>query len=446
MCLDGHLQPLDTKKPCVWVTQPWPAVAAKGEYAAHVQNLVDGLSHDEPGSWQNALLNLMESYHVKIDPLDVIIPIDNYLEQAVGFTSAYSFSTCNPPRSIVYCTTSLIEHSKCSWLQDVASVFGIEPNIQCVRTDSLERCMEDTEFKNADLVFVEDRDRMKAELTYHLKPLLYEYAKPLSGRYTIVAVVKSDTEIYNFKDLNGKQACFPSYEGAAFLSVLETINNMTKTEDERHYSANDLLDYFSSESCTWSSDDRGNCDDKYKNDEGALRCLIEGKGHVAFMDMSVFKQFIDKSINQSWAQQDHSMYKLICPFGRTTIGNPDQMCYLHWSTRGQLMINNQTKLIRRNEIYNSLRDMDRLFGRYYESHILPFSLYGPYDRQNDILFHEKTEALRGLVELEKDRMPRLLEPTYDRYKRATTLHSPNSSSNKQFNSLLLFLIVVKLIR
>lgn len=29
LCPDGHLQPLDTKRPCVWVSKPWPAVAAK---------------------------------------------------------------------------------------------------------------------------------------------------------------------------------------------------------------------------------------------------------------------------------------------------------------------------------------------------------------------------------------------------------------------------------
>lgn len=429
------------------MAQPWPAVAAKREYAAHIQTLVDGLSHDDLQSWQNALLNLMESYHVTIVPLDVTIPIDNYLEQAVGYTSAYSFSTCNPPRSIVYCTTSLIQHSKCSWLQDAASVYGIEPNIQCVRTESIEQCLEDTEYENADLVFVEDHDRMKAELMYHLKPLLYEYAKPLSGRYTIVAVVRSDSEIYNFKDVYGKQACFPSYEGAAFLSALETINNYTtKSENERNFNVNELLNFFSPDSCTWGPDDQGQCEEKYMYDEGALRCLIEGKGQVAFMDMSVFKQFIDKSLNQSWAQENHSMYKLICPFGRTTMNNADQMCYLHWSTRGQIMIYNQTQLIRRNEIYNALRDMDRLFGKYYESHIIPFSLFGPYDRQKDVMFHESTEALRGLAELEKDRMPRLLEPTYDRYKRAIALHSPSSSSSRQFNnSLLLFLIVLKLV-
>lgn len=29
LCPDGHLQPLDTRKPCVWLAKPWPSVAAQ---------------------------------------------------------------------------------------------------------------------------------------------------------------------------------------------------------------------------------------------------------------------------------------------------------------------------------------------------------------------------------------------------------------------------------
>lgn len=415
LCLEGHLQPLNTSTPCVWVAQPWPAIAAKREYAAAVQLLLENLDHNDENSWENALLSILETYHVNIKQLDNTIPISDYLDQATGYSSAYSFRECNPSRAIVFCTTSLVEHVKCSWLQEVATVYGIEPSLQCIREMSLDRCMENVQHFASDVVMVDESERLRAEKTYHLEPLLFEFAKRKADRYTVIAVVKNKSNIYNFNDLYKKRACFPSYEGAAYLSVLETIRHMRGiSNDTELYSSEDVKDFFTEDSCTWAPGS-ASCAKKYIGDVGALNCLNDNHSDVAFVDMSVFQQYINsthsgtgQSINQT-----SDVYKLICPFGRET--KADELCYLHWASRGYLMINNQTKLFRKNEIYNALRDMDRLFGKYYDSNVLPFSMYGPFDRQNNLMFHDQTEALRGIIELQKDRTPRFLEPTTHNY-------------------------------
>lgn len=432
LCLDGHLQPLNTTKPCIWVAQPWSAVAAKRDKAEQIQQILSTLSHNDDDSWQNALLNLLETYHVTIKPLDTSIPINDFLEQAVGFASAYSFPSCNPPRGIVYCTTSLIEHFKCSWLQEAATVYGIEPSVQCIRTDSLDQCMDSTSHKQAEIVLVDQSDRVRAERQYGLQPLLYEYARNLQDRYTVVAVVHADAEIYSFEDLRGKRACFPSYEGGAYLSALETIRymqheSMQPDQQQRHFTSQDLTDYFAHDSCTWESNTQGKCNEIYYGDEGALRCLAENRGQVAFVDMNVFKQFTAYALNSSntWAQHiDPNALKLICPYGRTK--KPNELCYVHWASRGQLMINNQTKLMRKNEIYNTFRDMDRLFGKHYVSHIIPFSMFGQFDRRQNVLFHDQTEGLRGIVEIRRDRLPRSLEDTYTIYSQSVFHGAPSA--------------------
>lgn len=373
------------------------------------------------------MLSILETYHVNIQQLDNTIPINDYLEQAVGFTSAYSFPSCNPPRAIVYCTTSLIEHFKCSYLQESASVYGIEPNIQCIRENSLDACMENTENKASDVVLVNESDRIKAHRDYHLKPILYEFATQLNNRYTVVAVVKSLSEIYNFGDLSGKRACFPSYEGAAYLSVLETIRQMRKkNNNDMPLSPNELLDFFSDDSCTWSSRSNTKCKPEYAGDEGALRCLKDNAGDVAFVDMAVIPKLIGSNLNVTPENLQMSEFKLICPFGRSK--KSDELCYLHWTSCGYLMINNQTNALRQNEIYNSLKDMDRLFGKFYESHIIPFSMYGPFDRQSNSMFHDRTDALYGLFELQKDRTPRFLEQTFLNYTKANGLRALHNHS------------------
>lgn len=447
LCPDGHLQPIHAARPCVWVAQPWPAVAAKREYASQIQSILEQLTHNIGPSWQNALLSLLETYHVNVTAVDVI-PINDYLEHAVGFTSAYSFPSCNPPRSIVYCTTSLIQHNKCSWLQEASSVYGIEPNIQCIRAESVERCMDDTSHKAADVVLVDQDSRVTAEKQYHLKPILYEFSKKLHERYAVIAVVRTNSDIFNFRDLRGKRACFPSFEGAAHLSVLETIQGKTiDTEPRNCVSSNKISNYFTDDSCTWGPGRMGNCSQQYRGDEGALRCLVENRGDVAFLSMDVFKNFTAGQLTADWTRSvQANNFKLICPFGHNS--KSDELCYLNWTPRGHLMINNQTKLVRRNEIYNSLRDMDRLFGKNYESHTIPFTMFGPFDKKNNVMFRDQTEGLRGLIELEKDRSPRLLDTMYTTYASQKHCASENGAASsiirprEQSIAIVLFLSII----
>ena len=411
LCPDSHLQPLNVTHPCVWVAKPWPAVAARSEYAERVQNLLYQLNHDDETNWQNALLHLMETYHVHVNTLDTTIPIDTYLDQAVGFQGAYSFPSCNPPRSIVYCTTSIMQHIKCSWLQEASSVYGIEPNIQCIRTDHLDRCMEDVKEGVSDVVLVDESDRLRAQRDFSLQPILYEFATELHARYAVVAVVKKDSHIKTFKDLENKKACFPNYEGAAFLSVAETLKNLSLVEGSCR-PEKIIKDFFHSKSCYWADGSRGQCGEQYRGDEGAMRCLNEGRGEVAFFDMAVWKNLTEKTLeNVHLSRVDSNKFKVLCPHPLQK-ANKEGICYLHWTTRGHLMIRNGTEVMRRNEIYNSLRDMDRLFGKKPQFKTQTFTLYGPYDKKNNILFRDQSDGLLGVVDIVKDKLERNLEKAF----------------------------------
>lgn len=405
--------------PCVWVAKPWPAVAARSEYAERVQNILYELNHDNETNWQNALLQLLETYHVHVSTLDTTIPIDTYLDQAVGFQGAYSFPSCNPPRSIVYCTTSIMQHVKCSWLQEASSVYGIEPNIQCIRADHLDRCMEDVKEGISDVVLVDEKDRLRAQRDFKLKPILYEFATELHARYAIVAVVKKDAKINSFNDLENKKACFPNYEGAAFLSVAETLRNLSMATNGCNAERN-ILDFFHKKSCYWADGSSGQCEDQYRGDEGALRCLTEGRGDVAFVDMAVWKNFTEGVSESTYLRRYNTQqFKLVCPY-HATKANKKELCYLHWTTRGHLMIRNGTDVMRRNEIYNSLRDMDRLFGKKPQFNTRTFTLYGPYDKKNNILFRDQSDGLLGVVDIVKDKMSRNLENVFENYAQKCT--------------------------
>uniref|UniRef100_A0A1B0BXC0 Transferrin n=1 Tax=Glossina palpalis gambiensis TaxID=67801 RepID=A0A1B0BXC0_9MUSC len=408
LCADGHLQPINTTRPCVWVAKPWPVVAARRNHAAQVQALITGLNHDDSKSWQNALLSLLETYHIDIVPLDNVIPIDDYLDQAPAYQSAYSFPECNPPRSVVFCTTSIIQHIKCSWLQEASQVYGVQPNIQCIRSPALSNCLDDVKYKTADVVLVDHENRIRAQRDFDLIPLLYEFSQGMHQRYVTIAIVRKEAKLENFSQLKGVKACLPSYEGPAYLSVMHTIANKTGQVTALHH-------FFHRNSCTWHPKQKNKCPEHYKGDEGAFRCLAEGNGDVAFLSSSVYKQYMVGNLTSPWLHKiGHKSFKVLCPYGDNEKRSKFEYCYLHWTTRGHLMTHKNT-LIRHNEIYNTLKDMDALFGKKYKTETRPFTMYGIFDQKHNIIFRDETDGLKGLQDLRKDENRRMMEEIFERY-------------------------------
>lgn len=404
--------------------------------------MLENINHDDEHSWQNALLSLMETYHVNITSLDRSIPINDYLDQAIGFQSAYSFPTCSQPRSIVFCTSSLIQHYKCSWLQESASVYGIEPNIQCVKRDQLAACMDSVQHKSADVVMADQDQLIPAQLKSQLMPLVSEYAASTEAKYITVAVVKADSGIHSLNDLRGKRACFPNYEGAAYMSTWEALHNLSLARPSEQCGSNGLERFFSPNSCTWNGDKT--CQDKYRGDVGALRCLADGSGDVAFTELAVFQNFTKGKINEPWVYQVKSV-TLLCPFGRRPKHEEDP-CYMHWVSRGSLLVRNDMDTVRKNEIYNSLREMDKLFGKQYKTNTIPFTMFGPFDRQSNVIFRDSTDGLRSDSEMGRDRLPRLLAAAeMDKYllaKGSCQSGSSSSPSSTRLSSLLRGVFVI----
>lgn len=119
-----------------------------------MQKVLQNLSHSSERTWEIALLELLETYHITIHNVNPINNIESFLDNASGFLSANSFSGCHPPRTIRICTTSNIENAKCGWIREAAAVQGIEPDIDCVRAENTTDCMQAVQDNAADLVMV----------------------------------------------------------------------------------------------------------------------------------------------------------------------------------------------------------------------------------------------------------------------------------------------------
>ncbi|KAJ8938556.1 hypothetical protein NQ314_011445 [Rhamnusium bicolor] len=393
LCPDDSVLPLNTSKPCVWVVKPWPVVATKRTKAQEIQEIVSSLSQNDRSSWRYNLLKLMEIAYTTLEKLDPIVPIEGYLHEAPGFLSANSFSGCHPPRTIKICTTSIIENAKCAWLRESAAVYGIEPDLDCIKADNTTHCMLALNLNAADVVMVPSDLVQEAINHYNLKTLFYETVN-VDQKYITVAVTRPDSDITNFEDMRGKKSCFPLYDGVAWNTVKHVL--LTKKLIQECPLNNEMAKFFGP-SCTpglpknESHSLRKNCqEDTFNGEFGALHCLSSGVGDVAFVSRNSIRKFVsDKSEDNPGSKLKIEDFRIVCE-------NKSKPCHLSWSPVGQAMVRTNSTDLWLKDTLDVFLQLDNLFGKNYKTLTTPFTMFGKYDGKSNILFHDVTVRLRSV--------------------------------------------------
>lgn len=176
-------------------------------------------------------------------------------------------------------------------------------------------------------------------------------------------------------DLYGKSVCFPQYKGVAYASVYSTIKSILSQENATNQHILDISNYFSKKSCIWGPKKYYSCENKYKGKQGALQCLIDGYD-VAFITYDAYKRF---SI-----LPEFKLLQLAC-LNTKIQSKKDDDCFIHWFTSASLMIKNDTSSVRKDEIFNTFKSIDRLFGKQH-GHSHQFRIYGSFDSYSNVLF------------------------------------------------------------
>ncbi|KAJ8982997.1 hypothetical protein NQ317_014292, partial [Molorchus minor] len=391
LCPDNTKMPLNATNPCVWVVKPWPVVASRRTTAEEIQAIVSSISqNDNPTSWQYNLMKLLETAYTTIVKLQPIEPIETYLDRATGFLNANSFSGCHPPRTIRICTTSVIENAKCSWLRESAAVYGIEPDLDCIKADNTTHCMLALNMGAADVVMVPSDLAYTAMTEYNLKTLFYE-TTDTSEKYVTVMVTLPRSKIRSFNDLHHKRVCFPIYNGVAWNTVKHTLftKNMIK-----HCPLDKEMAEFFGPSCTpdfpvnGSAKLRQNCEDSFKGEFGALHCLTSGAGDVAFVSSNSIRKYVsDESEDNPGSTLRMEDFHVVCE---------KEPCHLSWAPLGQAMIRVNSTDLWIKDTLDVFLQLDNLFGKNYQSLTTPFTLFGKYDGKSDLLFNDATVRLRDV--------------------------------------------------
>jgi hypothetical protein len=397
--------------------------------AQDIQEFIASLSDADSFSWQAAVLSLIETFHMSINKLEPIEPIETFLEKATGFLNANSFSGCHPPRTIRICTTSIIENAKCSWLRESAAVYGIEPDLDCLKADNTTHCMDAVSHKAADIVMVPPDLLNQAIQKYNLKSLFYETVND-NAKYLTVAVTRNGTTINKLEDLRGYKACFPAFDGVAWNSVVFTLRDKNLLRSCPYTAA--AASFFGSSCIPGLPHNEKYCDAvSYRGEFGALRCLLDKKGDVAFISKNSIVDFVNSPIENKFGRITPELFSVMCE-------KKSEGCHLTWAPVGQAMVRANSTTLWTQDTLDVFLQLDSLFGRSYKSLTTPLQMFGPYNGKSDILFHDNTVRLRNVPTVRNlDNMQRLYQDFLVDNKTCV----PSSSSSSKCIVFVLFICV-----
>ncbi|XP_022126020.2 transferrin [Pieris rapae] len=391
LCRDGSYQPLkDNNRPCVWLNRPWPVIVAKRKASVAVTNLISSLNDGAlfDGHWHGALSALLEVREAPTPLYPPRTPLD-HLAGARGFREAYSQSGCDPPRHVTLCTTSLLAKNKCDWLSEAGAVYGITPPLQCILRENEQACLAAVKNQECDVTAVDSDWMLSATRDFNLNPILYEVTPIVEKMNTVVAYVKKGGKINKMADLRGKRAAFPRYDGFAWHSVIQYLNKEITCNEIFHYfdevCAPGIENFnFSKKKVKIVDKFTKSCYQNEDNEKAALLSLVHGNSDVAFVSMETFNQY-QAELFALHAEQPEIVP--LCPEENS------KYCYISWANIGHLYATKNLTQMRRHEITNVFTKLDQLFGKHQPFHNPMFSIYGPFNHQLNVLFHNNTKML-----------------------------------------------------
>uniref|UniRef100_A0A336MLQ6 Transferrin n=1 Tax=Culicoides sonorensis TaxID=179676 RepID=A0A336MLQ6_CULSO len=252
------------------------------------------------------------------------------------------------------------------FLADCVKLYGdpAENNkVTCVPARDQMECLEFVKKRQADIMTADPEDMYVA---YHLENEDFDIIQEIrtveeshsAFRYDGILLVKKGSNINSLKDLKGKKSCHTGFgRNVGYKIPLTKLrkHELLKFSDDPELSSTekelDALSAFFEKACIvgkWSPDnlvnevfkkrysnlcalceDPAKCDypDKYSGYDGAVRCLVEGRGDVAFTKTYHVKKHFNIPIAQGdtslTPSSDAANYEYLCEDGsRKAITDP----------------------------------------------------------------------------------------------------------------------------
>ncbi|XP_075426379.1 serotransferrin [Ascaphus truei] len=223
-------------------------------------------------------------------------------------------------REVRWCVKSDLEESKCRDLINTCK--NSEISLSCVKKSNTKDCFDAIKDDIADAACVDGGDVHAGSLNpYNLKPIMsedYGTAQESDTCYYAVAVVKKSSK-FNLGEIKGLRSCHTGVGKTAGWNIpigLLLEKNIMEWEGPESESIEKAVSKFFSSSCAPGASEPKLCqqcsgkgnkkcsrspDEPYYNYNGALKCLQDDKGDVAFVKHTTVSPDLAKD------------YELLCP-------------------------------------------------------------------------------------------------------------------------------------
>ncbi|XP_055353799.1 LOW QUALITY PROTEIN: uncharacterized protein LOC129599546 [Paramacrobiotus metropolitanus] len=265
---------------------------------------------------------------------DTVLTVDNHL----GSYKAYLEDpiVCSASERAKLCTTSALELERCGLMKPAFQAHRIRPELECqppVKNPYI--CLTKINANQTDIAMVDVGDLagshfnaiQLAQERFVSRDRLGSSSSIFDEAYSVALV--RDPNIRSLNDLRGKHACFSGvFEANGFMLPINALrrNGLLGHSDCQNIRA--AADFFG-DSClpclsdaelntnVWTDDKAKLCrrcqrgeqscarggDNKYDGEMGALNCLRDGKGDVAFVSHTVLNEIPD---------EQRRMFCLVC--------------------------------------------------------------------------------------------------------------------------------------
>ncbi|KAG5334442.1 TRF protein, partial [Acromyrmex charruanus] len=309
LCPDGNILPLSTSYPCAWLQQPWSVVAARKEVADILKGkLLDWLHNPNYLEWKRGLSRIIQEDSRAVDLVKTTIA--EYLKGRD--IDVENIETCG--KTIRWCTINNLETNKCKWVAKTAKVLGVAPSISCIMSNSTFQCFRDIQESRTDIIVIDSNYGYLARKVHNLSTILYSETEEGKNSVTFAVMREPKEDSYpikNFQDLNGKKACFSEYGGLGWLSFINAArqNNIISSKscdyplmmselfsgactpgiEDFDHSSTAISSNVSSKLCSaCKNQNNSSCamdeTNRYYGDKGAIQCLIDEAGDIAFIE------------------------------------------------------------------------------------------------------------------------------------------------------------------
>ncbi|XP_074544804.1 transferrin-a [Halichoeres trimaculatus] len=412
LCKDDTRRPIDSYQDCHLARVPAHAVVTREDpqLAEHIWNSLNSVqnfnlfSSDAYGPGKNLMFKDSTVKLVRVPP-----NTDSFLYLGAEYMSIIRSTRKEETPStsqgaIRWCTVGHAETDKCDMWTPNSMVAG-SATIECAAAPSVDECLKKIMRKEADAMAVDGGQVYTAGKCGLVPVMVEQYDRDRCGTtgaassYYAVAVVKKGSEV-TWENLKGKRSCHTGVGRTAGWNI--PMGHIYSQTQDCNFG-----NFFSAGCAPGSPPDSPFCkqcvgsgkpvgdehkckareEEMYYGYSGALRCLIEDKGDVAFVKHTTVLD-LGSDNNPQWAGGKRpDDFELICP-GKTSVPVTEyQSCNLAQVPAHAVV----TRPESRTDVIRILKDQQAKFGGGLEDS--PFSMFQSTEGKN-LLFKDSTKCLQ----------------------------------------------------